>query len=215
MCAASPEYRPGSVESRFLDGTVDFETAVDELTDGTLTREHLAQILHGLRSLDTDPPAGPTLSEHDAKLLDEADFGADPGAVLAARLDRDLQMRKLVRESLSVGEAAERLGVSTGRIRQRIGDGTLWAFRSGRHHLLPAAQFTPDGTVPHLETITPLLPKDLHPLTVQALLLLPRPELVVDGHPTSIARYLAGSAGTDDDLDAVRDLLLAALTESA
>jgi len=59
---------------------VGFETAVDELTDGTLAREDLAQILHRLRPLDTDPPAGPTLSEHDAALLDEADFGADPGA---------------------------------------------------------------------------------------------------------------------------------------
>lgn len=151
------------------------------------------------------------IREHDAMLLDQAGFVDDPAAAAAARLDRDRRMCVLVSRSLSVTEAAERLGVSSPRIRQRLTDGTLWAFSSGAGRLLlPPAQFTATGAVPHLEKVIPLLATDLHPLTVQALLTQPQPTLTVEGRPTSIARWLTGSAGTGPDIEQAADVITAA-----
>ena len=117
-------------------------------------------------------------------------------------------MQELVRSSLSIPAAAELLGVTPARIRQRLTDGTLWAFQSGRNRLLPPAQFTDAGAVPHIERVIPFLADDMHPLTVQALLTLPQATLTV-GEPVSIVQWLTGSAGNSEDIDRVTDLISA------
>lgn len=200
-----------TTEARYLRGDLPFEDALREVTGLTIGRDQLVQILHGLASRHRVAPA---LSEHDARVLEEAGFVADPAAAAMARLDRDIRMANLVRSSLSVDEAAERLGVTPARVRQRIADGTLWAFDSGRNRLLPPAQFTDTGAVPHLDKVMPLVAKDLHPLTVQALLTQPQPSLLVDGRPVSIVAWLTGSAGTADDIAQARNVITVAEWES-
>ncbi|MCF8784374.1 hypothetical protein [Rhodococcus ruber] len=158
---------------------------------------------------------GAALSEHDAALLAEAGFVTDHAAAAASRVDQEIRMQDLVHSSLSVTDAAERLGVTTARIRQRLTDGTLWAFDSGQGRLLPRAQFTATGSVPHLKRVLPLLSKDLHPLTVQALLTQPQPSLTVDGRPVSIVAWLTNSAGTDAEIQQAADTITAAIWESA
>lgn len=202
----------GSVEDRYRRGDLDFEAAVREVTGADIDREFFARIVHGLAVSD---PAQPALSEHDAALLAEAGFVTDPAAAASARVDRSVRMQNLVQGALTVADAARRLGVTTARIRQRLAEGTLWAFDSGRTRLLPSAQFTDVGAVPHLEKITPLLDKDLHPLTVQALLTTPQPSLTVEGRPVSIVAWLTGSAGTDADIAQAADVIAAATWESA
>lgn len=54
-------------------------------------------------------------------------------------------MAGLVAGSLSIAEAAVRLGVTPARIRQRIANGRLWAFDSGRNRLLPRLDSPPVG----------------------------------------------------------------------
>ncbi|MFC9553865.1 hypothetical protein ACFTWF_23745 [Rhodococcus sp. NPDC056960] len=201
-----------STEARYLRGDLGFEDALREVTGTDVGRPFFAQILH---SLSDRNPAAPALSEHDAALLDDAGFVDDPAAATAARVDRDIRMQELVHGSLSIAEAADRLGVTSARIRQRLGEGTLWAFSSGRNRLLPPAQFTDTGAVPHLDRVLPLLAKDLHPLTVQALLTHPQPSLIVEGRPVSIVAWLIGSAGTAADIEQVADVLVAADWESA
>ncbi|WP_240945608.1 hypothetical protein [Rhodococcus sp. HNM0569] len=202
-----------SVEDRYRHGDLDFETAVQEVTGTDMDREVFARIVHSLAAAEV--PGGPALSEHDAALLEEAGFVTDPAAATAARVDRDIRMQHLLRSSLSVADAAQRLGVTTARVRQRLADGTLWAFDSGRNRLLPPGQFTADGAVPHLEKVLPQLGKDLHPLTVQALLTQPQPALTVDGRPVSIAAWLTGCAGTDAEIEQVVDVIAAAAWEGA
>lgn len=201
-----------SVEDRYRRGDLDFEAAVRAVTGANVDREFFAWIVHRLGVKD---PAGLALSEHDAALLAESGFTTDPAAAIAARLDRDIRMQDLVQRSLSVTDAAERLGVSTARIRQRLAEGTLWAFSSGPGRLLPPAQFTPTGAVPHLEKVMPLLAKDLHPLTVQALLTQPQSSLIVEGREVSIAQWLSGSAGTAREIEQAADVITAATWESA
>ncbi|ORI18335.1 hypothetical protein [Rhodococcus sp. 1168] len=158
----------------------------------------------------TRDPAELSLSEHDAALLDKSGFVADPAAATAAQLDRDIRMQELIHRSLSVTDAAERLGVTATRIRQRLADGTLWAFTSGRSRLLPPAQFTTAGGVPHLEKVMPLVAKDLHPLTVQALLTQPQPSLSVKGRQVSMAQWLTDCAGNAQEIDQAADVVTAA-----
>ncbi|EHK80550.1 hypothetical protein QR64_01440 [Rhodococcus sp. Chr-9] len=201
-----------TTESRYLRGDLNFEDALREVTGVDIGRDQLVQIL---KSLHTANPAGPALSEHDARVLTDAGFTASPAAATAARVDRDIRMANLVATSLSIADAAVRLGVTPARIRQRIADGTLWAFDSGRNRLLPPAQFTDSGAVPHLDKVMPHIPKDLHPLTVQTLLTQPQSSLVVDGRPVSIVAWLTGSAGTPEEIEIVVDVLAAVEWESA
>ncbi|SDC55772.1 hypothetical protein [Rhodococcus tukisamuensis] len=200
-----------SAEDRYRHGDLDFEAAVREVTGADIDREFFARIVHRLSVKD---PAVLALSEHDAALLTESGFVTEPAAATAARVDRDIRMQDLVQGSLSVTAAAARLGVTIARIRQRLAAGTLWAFTSGRR-LLPPAQFTAAGAVPHLEKVMPLVAKELHPLTVQALLTQPQPSLTVEGRPVSIVEWLTGSAGTASDIEHVADVITAAACESA
>lgn len=201
-----------SVEDRYRNGDLDFESAVREVTGADFTRAFFAQIVHGLSASN---PAEPALSEHDAAVLREAGFVTDPTAATAARLDRHIRMQNLVQDSLSVAQAAEHLGVTTARVRQRLADGTLWSFDSGSTRLLPRAQFAADGPVPHLDKVMPLFDRTLHPLTVQALLTEPQPSLTVEGRPVSIVQWLSGIAGADREIEQVVEVLTAASWESA
>lgn len=203
------------IEDRYRHGDLDFETAVSEVTGTDIGRDYFVGIVHSLRELNLSLSTAPVLSEHDAKLLDEAGFVTDPAAATAAHVDRDIRMQNLLRSCLTVAEAAQRVGVSDARIRQRLTDGTLWAFGSGRGRLLPPGQFTADGVVPHLEKVLPQLDKDLHPLTVQSLLTQPQPSLTVEGRPVSIAAWLTGCAGTAAEIEKVTDVIAAADWEGA
>ncbi|MDH6679496.1 hypothetical protein M2284_003718 [Rhodococcus sp. LBL1] len=201
-----------NAEDRYRSGELAFEDALREVTGTDIGRDDLVQILHSLASRKS---VAPELSEHDARILEEAGLVSDPAAATAARLDRDIRMVELVRSSLSIDDAADRLGVTPARVRQRLTAGTLWAFDSGRNRLLPPAQFTDTGEVPHLDKLTPFIGKDLHPLTVQALLTRPQPSLTVDGQPVSIVAWLTGCAGTATDIAQAADVITAAEWESA
>lgn len=202
-----------STKDRFMHGDLPFEDALKEVTGTELDRSHLWHILEGLAFERS--AAAPVLSAHDAHILDKAGFVSDPLAVASARVDRDIRMQNLVHTSLSIPEAAERLGVTAARIRQLLSGGKLWAFASGRHRLLPPAQFTPTGQVPHLDRIVPLFEGDLHPLSVQALLTTPQQSLIVDGEPVSVVAWLTGCAGTEDEISQAADVIISTQWESA
>lgn len=201
-----------TAEDRYRSGDLAFEDALREVTGIPLDRDVFVQILHDLASRAR---VAPELSEHDARHLEQVGFIGDPATATAARLDRDIRMADLVRCSLPIDTAADRLGVTPARVRQRLAAGTLWAFDSGRIRLLPPAQFTDTGAVPHLDKVVPLIAKDWHPLTVQALLSEPQPSLTVDGRPVSIVEWLTGSAGTVSDITQAADVITAAEWESA
>ncbi|ANQ75592.1 MULTISPECIES: helix-turn-helix domain-containing protein [Rhodococcus] len=203
----------GSTRDRYLHGDLRFEDALKEVTGTDLDRRALWHILEGLASRRS--VAAPVLSAHDARILDDVGFVADPLAVASARVDRDIRMQNLVQTSLSIPEAAERLGVTPARVRQLLSERKLWAFTSGRHRLLPPAQFTPTGQVPYLDRIVPLFEGDVHPLSVQAQLTTAQRSLIVDDEPVSIAAWLTGCAGTEDEISAATDVITAAQWESA
>ena len=88
----------------------------------------------------------------------------------------------LLRSSLTVEEAAQRLGLTSGQVLQRITarPARLYAIRRGATWVLPEPQFEGAGLVPGFEEVVPHLNPELHPLGVSNWFLLPNPDLPED-----------------------------------
>lgn len=83
----------------------------------------------------------------------------------------------LLETSLTTAEAAERLGVDPARVRQRLGEGSLYGIRTPKGWRLPAFQFGEDNAVPGLEEVLPRLESHLHPVAVHNFFTLPHGDL--------------------------------------
>ncbi|WP_395704380.1 DNA-binding protein [Rhodococcus ruber] len=195
-------------EDRYLAGDVDFESAAaDALGTPSIDRRDLLPLLRALRAAKR--PAA-SLPAHEADLLDA---GGAPESLLAlatAVADRTARMRRLLENTLTVEQAAERLGgVGPSRVRQRVGDRSLWALKRANRLLLPAVQFTDDGQVPGLDAVLQALPENMQPLSIHGLLTTPQPSLVVDGAPTSVVDWLLTGGAVEDALSVVDQYLTA------
>ena len=84
----------------------------------------------------------------------------------------------LLASSLSVSQAAARLHVEDSRIRQRLGERTLYGIKLKAVWRLPRFQFTDEGMVPGLGMVLPHLDPALHPLSVLGWFTTPNPDLV-------------------------------------
>ncbi|ANZ23833.1 hypothetical protein A4U64_03295 [Rhodococcus sp. WB1] len=196
------------VEDRYLAGEVDFESAAaDALDTPSIDRRDLLPLLHALRAA-THPAA--SLAAHEADLLDAGGAPESPLALATAVADRTARMRRLLDSALTVEQAAERLGgVGASRVRQRVGDRSLWAIKRANRLLLPDVQFTDDGQVPGLDAVLRALPENMQPLSIHGLLTTPQLSLVVDGAPNSVLDWLL-TGGTVEDALSVVDQYLAA-----
>lgn len=98
----------------------------------------------------------------------------------------------LVTTGLTASQAASRLGVSDARIRQRLGDGTLFGIREGRAWRLPLFQFTPVGELPGWSTVCAAIPASIAPVELDGWLSAPHPDLGVgdDEQATSPRSWL-------------------------
>ena len=97
--------------------------------------------------------------------------------------------QRLYDSALTVEQAAQRLGVTAGRVRQRISAGVLAAVRRREGYLLPAWQFYNDEVVPHLDQVLATA-DDVHPVTLQGFMTTPNPDLEVDGDVVSPCGWL-------------------------
>jgi hypothetical protein len=197
-----------SVEDRYLAGDVDFESAAAEALDtATIDRRDLLPLLQALRAAKHPAAA---LSAHDTGLLDAAGAPESPLALATAVADRTARMRSLIENTLTVEQAAERLGgVGTSRVRQRVGDRSLWAIKRANRLLLPDVQFTDDGQVPGLDAILQALPGDMQPLSIHGLLTTPQPSLTIDGEPVALVDWLLIGGALEDALSVVDQYLTA------
>jgi hypothetical protein len=108
----------------------------------------------------------------------------DPIASLAAAY------ATLVATSLSVPEAARRLGVDPSRVRQRLTERSLFGFKQRGEWRLPAFQFDSAGTLPGLEVVAAGLDSGLHPVAVEQWFSLPCPDLEIDEQAVSPRDWL-------------------------
>jgi excisionase family DNA binding protein len=94
---------------------------------------------------------------------------------------------RLLETGLTTSGAAERLGVTDARIRQRIEGRSLMAMRRGRTWRLPLFQFIGAGEVPGWSTVCRRLSVDASPVAVERWMLLPHSDLVVGKSEERIA----------------------------
>lgn len=118
----------------------------------------------------------------DAEISVVREGGLDPYAGYAKSdplVDGVVAYVCLVEGGLTTQAAAERLGVSDARIRQRLMERTLLAIRVGRSWLLPAFQFTANGELPGWGEVCRQLPAAVSPVAVERWLSLVSSDLVV------------------------------------
>jgi hypothetical protein len=78
----------------------------------------------------------------------------------------------MIASALSQSQAAQLLGVDQSRIRQRIGQGTLYTITGENNvKVLPRFQFTDEGVLPGLEKVLPVINNEAHPIAVQRFFL--------------------------------------------
>lgn len=133
----------------------------------------------------------------------------DPTGVsqLAAGIARVNAFREA---ALSVTQAAARLGVSQGRIRQQVRAREIASVpNADGTHLLPAWQFVNDALVPGLSVVLPHA-DGVHPLTLAHFMTRPDPDLDVNGALVSPVEWLLGGGAPDRVAALVVDLHLAA-----
>lgn len=145
-----------------------------------------------------DGRSGFTATEADALRrggfdLQSGSFGKEDPVVRAAA-----EHAAILASALTTAEAAVRLGVSEGRIRQRLGQRTLYGFQGRRGWLVPSFQFAPDGgELPGWGGVAPHLPARMSAVELLGWLTLPSPDLAVgeDERPVSPRDWLL--AGND------------------
>jgi len=173
-----------------------------------------AELLIGLDQLADALPAGahePTagLTEHEEEVLRAAGSLQQPMPAPGERASlRTAVKDAAIRSSaLTVRQAAKQLGVTDGRIRQRLTARTLHGMLVDGAWQLPRWQFGEDGKpIRGLEKVLPRLPEGMHPVAVHAWLTTPKSDLELDGDPISPVQWLAGGGKVDEVTALVGDL---------
>jgi hypothetical protein len=125
--------------------------------------------------------------------LEPRAMGKDDPVVRAAA-----EHAAILASALTTAEAAARLGVSEGRVRQRFAQRTLYGLHGRRGWLVPSFQFASgNAELPGWDRVVPHLPASLSPVEVLGWLTLPNADLVVgeDERPVSPRDWLL--AGND------------------
>lgn len=142
--------------------------------------------------------AGPQLSSAEAEMLDEAGLVEGPTGVPSVLERSRIELEVLIRNSLTIEEAAKALRVSTSRIRQRLSSKhpTLYGIKEGRGWRIPRFQFVSKGKlVRGIEAVMPHVRRDAHPVVVRDWFTTPHQDLVVGGNDECVTPKAWLSAG--------------------
>lgn len=133
-----------------------------------------------------------------------------PGEVDRLVAREALALAAVLADSLTVTEAAGRLGVDPSRVRQRLSRRTLYGFKAGaRDWRLPAWQFTAGGALRGLEPVLGALDRALDPVGVTQFMVGPSDDLLVAGEPASPVAWLTAGREPDVVAEAARGLTVA------
>lgn len=161
------------------------------------------------RDLRSAPdPSASRLTEAEASLLEDhggitSPVGDDVSIRKATLRSSSSNLAEQTRESLSVQQAAKLLMIDGSRVRHRVRDRALYAFKIGGGLRLPTWQFHRHDSIPGLRAVLAVLPAELHPLEVAGIMTTADADLTVDDEPTSPREWLLGGG----DVRAVGALL--------
>jgi hypothetical protein len=89
-------------------------------------------------------------------------------------------MTAMLADSLSVDVVAQRLSVHPSRVRQMLGDRSLYGVKSGPEWRIPAFQFAGNRLVNNLGPVIRATPGNLHPIALQNWFTQPDQALSID-----------------------------------
>lgn len=141
-----------------------------------VVRESVARV-YGSR-----PPGGPSeLPLEERRQLEEGGlrFGPPPRGSENPVVRAAATYAALLGSSLSVSEAARRLGVNPSRVRQRLSGPrpTLYGIKRDNEWHLPRFQLAKRGAVPGIGVVIAELDRELHPVAVYRWFTTPNPDL--------------------------------------
>lgn len=145
---------------------------------GRLVDEAIRQVRSGDRHA-----GGPgDLTKRDAAELRSIGFApaAAAGAYRKATERSVARMTALLADSLSVEQVAERLGVHPSRVRQLLGERSLYGLKSGSEWRIPSFQFTDGRLVHNLGPVMRATPENVHPIALWQWFTRPDRALTVD-----------------------------------
>ena len=139
------------------------------------------------------PKGSAGLTENEVDVLSSGGFSAEAEMDLRPLTEAAAKYDALLAASLTVARAANKLGVTAGRVRQRLlaKPAELYGVRQGNVWRLPAFQFGPQGLVPNIERVIPRLDRELNPVAVDGWFRLPSVDLEQDGRNVSPLDWLA------------------------
>ncbi|TCJ23799.1 hypothetical protein E0W80_09580 [Microbacterium sp. PI-1] len=162
----------------------------------SLRHTHLVTILKGVNKAlrHEEEPGHSSLTEAELDALRAAGSLVEPQNALRIEerpsVRTALRQQDILAEALTTDEVARLLRVTTSRVRQRHGDGTLFAIPGpGRGLRFPSFQFTDHGELPGWGTVSRALPEGANPVAVEYFLTHAHPDLG-DGELTP-AQWLA------------------------
>ena len=172
----------------------DLDKLQDAVADLLRKRRMYETVREAVERADEQAAVAPTALTLDERRALESG-GAPIGGHLAVRplAARAAKYYAIVEGSLTTEEAATRLGVSTGRIRQRLlaDPPTLYGIRDGNVWRLPAFQFRSRALVPNIDRVIARLDPSLDPVAVENWFRQPQVDLDQDGHLVSPLDWLA------------------------
>jgi hypothetical protein len=123
----------------------------------------------------------PKLTAAEAALLNAAGF-AEGKLDAENALERSLvEFEQLLRTSLTLGQAATQLHISTSRLRQRLSTHkrTLYGIKEGRSWRIPRFQIGANAKlIPGIDVVLPHIRASAHPLAVARWFVTPHQDLV-------------------------------------
>ncbi|MDQ6783368.1 MAG: hypothetical protein M3063_07995 [Actinomycetota bacterium] len=150
------------------------------------------------------PEQADFLARHGGIVFPGRTRGEEGKAVVLASL---ANTTALAATSISVKEAAERMGVDPSRIHHRIGDRALYAYKFGPRLRLPLWQFQEDGTaLPSLRAVLTASPSELHPLSVHGFMTHPNSDLEIGDEHVSPVHWLTAGGEVQAVVALVKDI---------
>lgn len=137
------------------------------------------------------------LAPDEQEVLAQAGLTTEPAVDLRPVARRITQYRDLLASSLTTSEAANRLGVTPGRIRQLLLEQPprLFGIRQTHSWRLPAFQFVDEGLIPNFEKVLAHLDPGLDPIAVAGWF--ERPNLDLEGEEGNVSPRHWLSQGKD------------------
>jgi len=192
-----------------LPARYDLEQLADAVAARFRERTMYGAVREAVERASEQAAVAPTaLTVDERRALESGGVPIDGELAFRPLANRAAKYHAILKGSLNADQAARRLGVSTGRIRQRLlaDPPTLYGIRDGNIWRLPVFQFRSKGLVPNIDLVISHLDRRLDPVAVENWFRQPHIDLDQDGHLVSPVDWLDQGRNAQAVVELAEDL---------